>query len=128
MSEYRQLWHVENGRSLLEKAKWCNSFGSKLRGFTFRRCLPETGGLVLVEKSDSRLNTAIHMLFVFFDLGVIWVNDAGEVVDTTVAKPWRLSYAPQAPARYVIELSPALLSGVQIGDHIQFLEQGDVTR
>jgi uncharacterized membrane protein (UPF0127 family) len=123
MSETRQLWHVENGRTLLKQAKWCNSFGSKLRGFTFRRRLSETDGLVLVEKNDSRLNTAIHMLFVFFDLGVIWVNDAGEVVDTTVAKPWRLSYAPQAPARYVIELSPALLSAVQIGDHIQFRDK-----
>jgi len=51
------------------------------------------------------------------------VNDAGEVVDTVLAKPWRLSYAPQAPARYVIEGHPRLLELVQVGDHIQFSDE-----
>ena len=120
MSTNRQIIHVENGRSLVNAAKWCDGFGSKLRGFTFRRHLAESDGLVLVEKKDSRVSTAIHMLFVSFDLGVIWVNDAGEVVDKVLAKPWRLSYTPQAPARYVIELHPSLLGAVAIGDHIQF--------
>ena len=113
--------HGENGRSLLNAAKWCDSFGSKLRGFTFRRHLAASDGLVLVEKKDSRASTAIHMLFVFFDLGVIWVNDAGEVVDKVLAKPWRLSYVAQAPARYVIELHPDLLADIAVGDSIQFL-------
>ena len=123
MRTYRQIKHVENGCSLLNSAKWCDSFGSKLRGFTFRRHLGESDGLVLVEKKDSRVSTAIHMLFVFFDLGVIWVNDAGEVVDKGLAKPWRLSYTPQAAARYVIELHPSLLADVAIGDHIEFLKK-----
>ena len=123
MVTYRQLWHVENGRVLLDHLKWCDSFGSKLRGFTFRRALSSADGLVLVEKSDSRLTTSIHMFFVFFDLGVIWVNEAGEVVDALVARPWRPSYAPQSPARYVIELHPSLLEQVQIGDHLRFLEK-----
>lgn len=123
MVTYRQLWHVENGRILLNRLKWCDTFGSKLRGFTFRRNLSPADGLVLVEKSDSRLSTAIHMLFVFFDLGVIWVNEAGEVVDIVVARPWRPSYAPQAPARYVIELHPSLLPQVRVGDHLQFLDK-----
>jgi uncharacterized membrane protein (UPF0127 family) len=118
----RRVWLVENGRFLPPRLKWCNTFGRKLRGFTFRRHLAEDEGLVLVEKSDSRLNTAIHMLFVFFDLGVIWVNDAGDVVDKTLARPWRLSYAPQAPARYVIELHPSLLDQIQIGQHLRFEE------
>jgi uncharacterized membrane protein (UPF0127 family) len=117
---YRQLIHEESGRVLLGRARWCDGFGSKLRGFTFRRQLSAEDGLVLVEKSDSRVTSAIHMLFVFFDLGVVWVNDAGEVVDSVVAKPWRLSYTPKAPARYVIEFHPSLLSQVKAGDHIRF--------
>lgn len=123
MSTYRQILLGENGRSLLNTAKWCDGFGSKLRGFTFRRHLAESDGLVLVEKKDSRISTAIHMLFVSFDLGVIWVNDAGTVVDKALAKPWRLSYTPQSAARYVIELHPSLLEKVNIGDHIKFIEK-----
>ncbi len=117
----RQVLHVESGRILIPQAKWCDSFATKLRGFTFRRKLGPQDGLVLVEARDNRMNTAIHMLFVFFALGVIWVNDAGEVVGTVVAQPWRLSYMPPAPARYVIEGPPDMVSQVKIGDHIQFL-------
>ncbi|MCB8938654.1 MAG: DUF192 domain-containing protein [Ardenticatenaceae bacterium] len=117
----RQIIHVESGEILIPQAKWCDGFGSKLRGFTFRRTLGPQDGLVLVEARDNRVNTAIHMLFVFFDLGVIWVNDAGEVVGTVVAQPWRLSYLPPAPARYVIEGQPEIVNRVQVGDHIQFV-------
>lgn len=120
MSTNKTILLGENGRVLLQQAKWCNTFGSKLRGFTFRRELGTGDGLVLVEKKDSKLATSIHMLFVSFDLAVIWVNDAGEVVDTVLAKPWKLSYAPQSPARYVIEGHPDLLQQVQIGDTITF--------
>ncbi|MCB8976982.1 MAG: DUF192 domain-containing protein [Ardenticatenaceae bacterium] len=119
----RQIIHVESGNVLIPQAKWCDSFGSKLRGFTFRRTLGPQDGLVLVEAKDNRVNTAIHMLFVFFDLGVIWVNDAGEVVGTVVAQSWRPSYMPPAPARYVIEGQPELVNQVKVGDHIQFVRE-----
>jgi hypothetical protein len=32
----RQIIHVESGKVLIPQAKWCDSFGSKLRGFIFR--------------------------------------------------------------------------------------------
>ncbi|HEX6385154.1 MAG TPA: DUF192 domain-containing protein [Anaerolineae bacterium] len=113
---------MESDCILLPRARWCNTFGSKLRGFTFRRKLGPDEGLVLVERADSRASAAITMLFVFFDLGVLWVNDAGRIVDTVLARPWRLSYVPQAPARYVVEGHPRLLQQVKAGEHIQFLE------
>jgi len=118
----RSVVHVESGRVLLPQARWCDSFGSKLQGFTFRRSLASDEGLVLVERADSRVSAAVTMLFVFFDLAIIWVNEAGRIVDTTVARAWRLSYGPQAPARYVVEGHPSLLQQVKTGDHIQFLE------
>lgn len=121
MITYRQVQLKENGRILLPHAKWCNGFSSKLRGFTWHRHLAPDEGLVLVEKADSRANTAIHMLFVFFDLGVIWVDQTGQVVDKTVAKAWRPFYMPQAPACYVIEGHPTILEQIQIGDTIEFL-------
>ena len=122
MGDYRRIVHVEKGRVLVEKARWCDGFASKLRGFLFRRALADGEGLVLVERRDSRMSTAIHMLFVFLELGVIWVNGEGEIVDTVRAKPWRLSYAPQAPARYVVEARPHVLQHVAVGDHVRFEE------
>lgn len=121
MTQYRKIRNTSRSKTLLARAHWCHSFASKLRGFTFRRHLAEDEGLVLVESSDSRVTTSIHMLFVFFDLAVIWVNNEGQVVDTILARPWRPSYLPQAPARYVIEGHPRLLDEVAVGDSIEFL-------
>lgn len=122
--KFRKLLHVESGQTLVPRALWCDNFVSKLRGFTFKRKLDMSDGLVLVESSDGRVNTAIHMLFVFFDLGVIWVNGDGEVVDTKVAKAWRTFYSPKASARYVVEIHPEILNQVKLGDHIHFEEIG----
>jgi uncharacterized membrane protein (UPF0127 family) len=119
---YRRILNADNGEILVERARWCDSFGSKLRGFTFRRSLAPGEGLVLVDSSDSRINSGITMFFCFMELGIVWVNRNGEVVDTTVARPWRLSYLPQAPARYVIEADPGLVECVRLGDHLKFVE------
>jgi uncharacterized membrane protein (UPF0127 family) len=120
----QQVIHQDSGRVLIPHAKWCAGFGSKLRGFTFRRQLNPEDGLVLVEKRDSRIESSITMLFVFFDLGILWVNDAGVVVDKTLARPWRLSYVSQVPARYVVEGHPRLLQEVDVGDRLVFQPAG----
>lgn len=118
----KQIFHANSGQVLIPAARWCNSFATKLRGFTFHAPITENEGLVLVETAESRLATGIHMLFVSFPLGVLWVNAAGQVVDTAVAQPWRLSYTPKSPAQYVIEGHPARLAHVRIGDNIEFRE------
>ena len=120
MTIYKQILHTNSGRVLIPRAKWCDGFLSKLRGFTWRRYLSPSDGLVLVNNKEDRLNSAIHMFFVFFDLGVIWVDAQGVVVDKVLAKPWRPHYAPQKPAQYVIEGHPNILNQLQIGDTLTF--------
>jgi len=102
------------------QAIYCNSFLCRLRGLTFRRHLDTSEGLLLVESRDSRLDASIHMLFVFMDLGVIWINSKNEVVDTVLARSWRLAYAPQAAAKYVLEIHPDRMGEFQIGDLVEF--------
>lgn len=118
---YRRIIHQETGQVLVERARWCDDFASRLRGFTFRRSLLPGEGLVLVEEGDSRVNAGITMLFCFIDLGVLWVDSGGAVVDKIVAHPWRISYLPGAPARFAVEASPEIVNRVEIGDHIDFL-------
>jgi len=120
MTSVRRIRHLGRDEILIDRARWCDSFWSKFRGYSWQRTLPDGDALVLVESGESRMGSAIHMLFMFFDLGVIWVNEAGEVVDTVHARPWHLSYAPQAPARYAIEAAPSLLTRVAVGDRLAF--------
>ncbi len=105
---------------LVRGARWCASYGSRLRGLMFRRGLTEGEALVLVEGADSRTTTAIHMFFVPFPIAAIWINGLGRVVDKVLAEPWRPMYAPRAPARYVLEAAPELLEKVVIGEELVF--------
>ena len=94
MPTHKTIFHQEQNKPLIQQAKWCNTFATKLQGFMFKKTLTPDEALVLVERSENRVNTAIHMLFMNFDLGVLWVNAAGQVVDKTHAKRWKLQYTP----------------------------------
>ena len=115
-----RVHNLSNPSTQPVRANWCQSFFSRLRGFTFRKSLENDEGLVLVEARDSRLDTSIHMLFVWTDLAVAWVNSDMEVVDTVLAKAWRPFYASSRPARYVFEFHPRRLGDFNPGDRVSF--------
>jgi uncharacterized membrane protein (UPF0127 family) len=101
-------------------AGYCSSYLCRLRGLMFRAAIPPDWGLLLVQGTDSRLDSSIHMLFMRFDLAAIWINTAGEVVDAQLARRWRPAYLSNRPARYVLETSPERLADFQIGDQLTF--------
>ena len=104
----------------LLRAVYCDSFLCRLRGLMFRSSLAHDEGLLLVEGRDSRIDTAIHMLFVFMDLAVIWINSDYVVVDTVLARSWFPAYAPHQAAKYILEIHPARLNEFKIGDLVEF--------
>ncbi len=112
---------VENrtrGEIILSRVKWCDSFLSNLRGLTFRRALAADEGLLLDQKIENIVASSIHMMFVFFPIAALWLDNEFRVVDKTLAHPFRLYYASRKPARYVLEGPPALLERVEIGDQL----------
>lgn len=113
---------INQNRPLTSKllAGYCSSFRCRLRGLTFRKSLPPDWGLLLVQSQESRADAAIHMFFVFINLGIVWIDDLGIVVDRCVAKKWVTIKAPKTPARYILEIVPDRLDEFQIGDQINF--------
>lgn len=79
--------------------------------------------LLLVQARDSLLDAGIHMMFVNFDLAVVWINSRCEVVDVRLARAWKPAYVPQKPARYVLEMHSSRLAEFQIGDQVQIVEE-----
>jgi uncharacterized membrane protein (UPF0127 family) len=102
------------------RIRYCDTFLTQLRGFTFRARLARDEGLVLVGKRDSRLDSSIHMLFVSFDLAVFWINSDMQIVDKVLAKSWRAAYFSKQPARYVLEIHPERWEEYEIGETVQF--------
>lgn len=100
--------------------KYCDTFLTQLRGFTLRARLSPSEGLLLVGTRDSRLDSSIHMLFVSFDLTVVWINSDMQVMDKVLAKSWRPAYVSKKAARYVLETHPDRWEEYKIGDIVEF--------
>ena len=118
----RQVWIHNHSKSLTSplQLSYGETFLARLKGLTFTRYLPADRGLLLV--CDNLLETAITMLGVWIDLGIIWVNEDFFVVDTVLARRWRPIYIPKHPARYVLEVTSERLDEFQVGDHVGFEE------
>jgi uncharacterized membrane protein (UPF0127 family) len=102
------------------QAAYCDRFLCRMRGLMFMSRLPLNKGLLLVEARDGRFSTSIHMLFVFMDLAIIWINSEFTVVDTCLARSWRSAFTPSQPARYILEIHPNRLNEFKIGDRVEF--------
>jgi uncharacterized membrane protein (UPF0127 family) len=114
---------IRNQNRTIEGAlriKYCDTFLTQLRGLSFRSRLARDEGLLLVGRHDSRLDSSIHMFFVPFDLAVIWINSAMQVVDKVLARSWRPAYFPKQPAKYALEIHPERWAEFEIGDGVEF--------
>ena len=122
MPETWTVWNETRGTELLGRVLRCSSFLCRLRGLTWRRHLDPGEGLLLAGRRESRLDTAIHMLFVFFPIAAIWLDRSGRVVDARLARPFRPIYIPSGPARDILEGPPDCLQKVRVGDLLRFGE------
>jgi uncharacterized membrane protein (UPF0127 family) len=120
MTKYITVENKARGIQGPLRIKYCDTFLTQLRGFTLRPTLARDEGLVLVGKRDSRLESSIHMLFVSFDLAVIWINANMQIVDKVLARSWRSAYFSNEPASYVLEVHPERWEEFQIGDTVEF--------
>lgn len=101
-------------------AAFCESFYCRLLGLSWRSSLANEHALVIVESAESRVGSSIHMLGMFFDLGIVWLNKEMEVVDARIAYRWRSFLLPAKPAQYVIELGLERIGEFSLGDKIEF--------
>ncbi len=122
MSQFRLIRNETHGTVVLAHAEWTARFWGHFKGLMLRRRLADDDGLLFAYGRESKLDTAIHMLFMLFPIATIWLDKNGVVVDKVLAKPWRLSYIPRQPAQYFIEARPLILDRVEIGDKLTFDE------
>ena len=90
----------------------------------FSRKLKLDHGVILVDNVETRMNTSIHMMFMFYDITVLWLDKQMAVVDKVLARKWAPIYIPKKPAQYVMELHHSKFSEYSIGDKL-ILVNGD---
>jgi uncharacterized membrane protein (UPF0127 family) len=118
MAKYVQIINRSSSTRVLARARWCESLLCRSIGLMLRRRLGDEEGLLLVQRAKDAVSAGIHMLFVFFPLGVLWVAQDGKVVDSVLARPWRI-YVPKEKAYYILEGHPRILDDVSVGDMLE---------
>jgi uncharacterized membrane protein (UPF0127 family) len=115
------LQNLSNPSSIPIDVQYCDTFFSRFLGLMFKPSIGPAEGILLVEKRESILDTSIHMLFMKFNITTVWLDAHYKVVDATLARRWRLAYAPCAPAQYVLETHPDRLVDFRKGDQLVFI-------
>jgi len=123
MADWRILRNADSGTIVLARVKLAVNFWEHFKGLQLSSPLPAEQGLLFVTSHENRTETAIHMFFMRFSIAVVWLDAAGRVVDTRLAKPWRPAYAPRVPAQYFLEAMPPVLDVVRVGDRLRFDEK-----
>ena len=100
----------------------CRSFLCRLRGLMFEKSMPPDWGLLLAQGRASRADSSVHMLWMRFDLAIVWLDENWVVVDARPARRWQPFLMPQKPARYVLETHIHYLDRYAIGDELYFQE------
>ncbi len=121
-AEWRVLRSADTGAVVLPRVRLCAGFWCHFRGLQLVRHLPEDEGLLFVTNREGRAHTTIHMFFMLFSIGVVWLDREGRVVDQQLARPWRPAYAPAEPAQYYLEANPTVLERVRRGERLRFDE------
>jgi uncharacterized membrane protein (UPF0127 family) len=80
--------------------------------------MPMELGLLLRYEKETRFDTAIHMLGVFFDLSIVWIDSNQEVVDVQLARRWRPFYLPARPAMYVLEIAVQRIADFRVSERV----------
>ena len=68
------------------------------------------------------MDSSIHMLGMWFDLAIVWINAELEIVDVRHARRWLSFIVPQRAAQYTLEIHSERLEDFRIGDSVRFEE------
>ncbi len=96
-----------------------DTFLKRLKGLMFMNLISQNGGAFFINKTESLVDSSIHMLFMNFDIAVFWLDKDNYVVDKVLAKKWHPFYAPKHPAKTIIETHYNNFEKFHIGDLLQ---------
>ncbi len=109
-----------NGKIICKKTKFAKTFFEKFKGLMLESEKNFDYALIFTLGYKTRIRASVHMLFVFFPIDIIFLDENKKVVDKATLKPWTLNYTPKKPAKYFIELPKKLGNKIKIGDKLKW--------
>ncbi len=112
---YKNSEHI-NKEYFPVRVSICEDFFPRLKGLMFQRSIKRDEGLLFINQSENRVDAAIHMFFMNFDIAVFWLNANNIVVDKSIAKKWHPFYIPRYNAKIIFETHKENIDLLAIGD------------
>lgn len=115
------LFNKRSGKKIVDNVVIANTHWQRMKGLMFEDPARFDYALVFELPRESISSAAIHMLFVFVPIDVVYLNKGKQVVD--VAKslmPFSLGYVPKKPSKFFVELPAGKSRGVKLGDRLQW--------
>ncbi|MFH1587709.1 MAG: DUF192 domain-containing protein [Candidatus Diapherotrites archaeon] len=106
---------------ILDKTRIADSHWKKFKGLMLESKKNFDYALIFEFAEQGTLINAIHMLFVFFPIDAIYLDENKKAVDIKRnLKPWTLYYAPKKPAKYLIELPEEKGKEIELNDELNW--------
>ena len=115
---------IHKGNIILPKVNVMKSIWRISVGLMFanKKSVERGACLVMPRAKNLKYGSAVTMFFCFYPYHILFVNSEMEVVDRIVLKPFRASYVPKKPAKYVFESTAGKFNKIKIGDKVELIE------
>lgn len=115
-----------NNKILIKKTKLANTPWLRFKGLMFEKKETFNYALIFDFPFESRISSSLHMLFMNFQVDVIFLNSKKEVVDKVTLKPFGLknlrgiNYTPKKAAKFVIEAPVGVNKKIKLGNKLNW--------
>jgi uncharacterized protein len=114
------LRNITRKTGLAKDIMLCKSLGSQMKGLMFSRKIEDKALIMVFQKERI---VALHMMFVFFPIDIIFLDRRKKVVELVEgARPFISQIVPKNRALYVVELPAGTIrkSRTKLGDRLAF--------
>ncbi|HNV01283.1 MAG TPA: DUF192 domain-containing protein [archaeon] len=109
-----------NGKTIMKKVKLATTPLERMKGLMFEDEKKFNYALVFTSPNEGKLESSLHMMFVFFPIAAIFLDANKIVVDKTTLTPFTVNYTPKKAAKYVIELPVKEAKVIKIKDKVSW--------
>lgn len=108
-----------NKKDIQINIKHANNFFEKLRGLMFTSKHNFNYALIF-HMDNAKIRNGIHMLFVFYPILVLFLDENKCVVDKVILPPFYPLYTPKSECKYIIELPTKYNSQIKLDDFVNW--------
>jgi uncharacterized membrane protein (UPF0127 family) len=108
-----------NGIEIARTVELSRTILSQALGLMFRKNIPSDYSMIFIMEKPS--SVGIHMLFVFFSIDVIFLDEEKRIKGLSSLKPW-LGFKTMKNVRYVIEMKAGTIEkfNLSAGGQMEF--------